>query len=472
MDKGERFSPLYTDYYELAMAQGYFKAGKAEKEACFDYFYRKLPFGNGYALFAGLKDLLNALDQYIFAEEELEYLRSLGMDQDFIKHLESFEFRGSIDAPKEGELIFPNEPVIRIRGTMLETQLIETLVLNIINFQSLIATKASRMRFVAGDRQIIDFGLRRAQGMGGIMASRAAIIGGADATSNVYSAKKYNIKPAGTMAHSWIESFEDELTAFSVFAQNYPENSILLVDTYDTLRSGVPNAITVAKEMKSRGQQLAGIRLDSGDLAYLSKQARKMLDDHHFYDVKIVASNQLDEYLIKSLLEQGAPIDGFGVGTNLVVGRKDAALDGVYKLTMFDGKPKLKISENVEKLLLPGVKKVLRYYDEEGFFAGDAVMLAEEEDPERIHHPFLTSYYNFNRKKFEPLLQQVVKNGHILPSEDNPYEIAKYANERLSMLRNEHKRFENPHIYKIGISEKLFSLRQELVDSLKPNNTV
>jgi nicotinate phosphoribosyltransferase len=352
-----------------------------------------------------------------------------------------------------------------VEGTLLETQIVETLLLNLLNFESLIATKASRIKVAAGKRGFLDFGLRRAQGLGGIHASRAAIIGGAETTSNVYSAMQFGLIPTGTMAHSWIESFDNELEAFRKFAEIFPNNSVFLVDTFNTLSSGIPNAITVAHEMKTRGHTLRGIRLDSGDLAYLSKRARAMLDEAGLHEVQIVASNQLDEHIIKSLLEQGAPIDVFGVGTSLAAGREDGALDGVYKLSMYNGTPRLKISDNIEKILLPGVKKIYRYLNEDNTFYADAVVLEEEGELDRMIHPFLPlKQLSLKGLKKELLLQPVMKHGKQVMKTLSPYEIADYSRHRFSLLPDEHKRFEFPHIYKVGISHALMKLRDDMVE--------
>ena len=280
----------FTDYYELTMAQGYYLSGTYQKKASFDYFFRKVPFQGGYVIFAGLKELIDTIKHITFSEEEIAYLKSEGFADSFIDYLKNFSFKGSIWSVREGEIVFPNEPILRVEGNLLETQIIETLLLNILNFQSLIATKAARIKYAAGENStVLDFGLRRAQGLAGIHATRAAIIGGFDGTSNVYSAQRFNIPAGGTMAHSWIQSFEDEITAFRTYSKYYPESANLLVDTYDTLGSGVPNAIIVAKELREKGYELKGIRLDSGDLAYFSKKARQMLDDHGFPKVKIAA---------------------------------------------------------------------------------------------------------------------------------------------------------------------------------------
>ena len=459
---------IYTDYYELTMAQGYYLSGRHNERACFDYFFRDLPFDGGYVVFAGLSDLLEILNEFEFHEDELEYLADQGFRSEFLNFLRDFELNISIHSAREGEIVFPREPILRVEGSIIETQILETLILNILNFESLIATKAARMKYAAGDHKVLDFGLRRAQGYGGIQASKAAIIGGVEATSNVYSSFVHGTKASGTMAHSWIQSFEDELTAFRKYAEYYPENCILLVDTYDTLGSGVPNAIKVAKELEEKGYQLKGIRLDSGDLAYFSRKARKQLDDAGLEYVKIAVSNQLDERLIKSLLTQNAPIDLFGVGTRLVTGHDTPALDGVYKLSSVNDEPKLKVSENIEKITLPGKKKVLRYTDEEGNFYGDGIMLDEESNPDTIYHPYYPAKHaTVTSFDAEPLLHPIVEDGEQLIELPSPSESATYAKQRLGKLNAEHKRFDNPHIYKVGISEKLMDLRDKLTQTLK-----
>ena len=458
---------LFADHYEFTMAQGYFLDGRKDHPACFDYFFRKNPYNSGYTVFTGLYDMLEMLQQFRFNEQSLNHLNKNGFDSAFIDYLKEFSFRGNIIAPKEGEIIFENAPVIRVEGNIIETQLIETLLLNVINFQSLIATKASRIRQSAGNRIIIDFGLRRAQGLSAIHASKAAVIGGFDATSNEYASLAFGIKASGTQAHSWIQSYPDELTAFRKYAKAYPKNCVFLVDTYDTLNSGIPNTIIAAREMEEAGEKLFAVRLDSGDLAYLSKRTRKLLDDFNLHYVKIFASNQLNEYLIKSLIEQGAPIDGFGVGTELITGQPDAALDGVYKLSMIDNEPSFKLSENLEKLTLPGVKKVYRYLNGDGKFYADGILLQEEENIDMIYHP-THSHKSAKVKgmKKEELLEVAMENGEIRIENKSVQEISDYRRSRLSLLPNEHKRFENPHTYKVGISKELANLRNNLIEKL------
>lgn len=459
----------FTDYYELTMAQGYYLSGTYQKKASFDYFFRKVPFKGGYVVFAGLKELIDTIKHITFSEEEIAYLKNEGFADSFIDYLQDFSFKGNIWSVKEGEIVFPNEPILRVEGNLLETQIIETLLLNILNFQSLIATKAARIKYAAGENStVLDFGLRRAQGLAGIHATRAAIIGGFDGTSNVYSAQRFNIPAGGTMAHSWIQSFEDEITAFRTYSKYYPESANLLVDTYDTLGSGVPNAIKVAKELREKGYELKGIRLDSGDLAYFSKKARQMLDDHGFPDVKIAASNQLDERVIASLRSQDAPIDIFGVGTRLVTGDNSPALDGVYKLGSIENKPTLKISENIEKITLPGKKKIYRYLNSDGTFYGDALMMEKEDEIRRMHHPtFPAKKTTLRGMNYEILLHKVIEKGNIVSDMPGMNDIVAYKKERFAKLHSEFKRFDNPHIFKVGISESLLNTRNKLLNAIK-----
>lgn len=463
MQLPEKHTGLFTDHYELAMAQGYFMNGMKDVPAVFDYFFRRNPYQGGYVQFGGLSGLLDSLENYRFHSDDCSYLERIGFSSDFISFLEDFHFRADVFAVREGEIVFPTEPIVRVEGNVVETQLIETLLLNTLNFESLIATKAARIRHAAGDRLLVDFGLRRAQGMGGIQASRAAIAGGFDKTSNVYSAFHFGLESTGTMAHSWVQSFPDEYQAFRAFADQYPEGCILLLDTYDTLNSGLPNAIRVGKEMEQAGSRLFGIRLDSGDLAYLSKQARKILDEAGMEYVRIVASNQLDEYIIESLIDQHAPIDAFGVGTSLVTGKDEAALDGVYKLSMINGKPTMKLSDNIKKSTLPGRKSLYRFTDAKGMFFADGIALDEEKEFSRIHHPFeaakSTDISSFGKER---LFEQVMDKGKRLMEETSPQKIAAYAQSRFSRLPAEQQRFLNPHTYKVGISSRLLEVRDKL----------
>lgn len=466
----DKYLGLFTDHYELTMAEAYFKSGRQEEIANFDYFFRKNPFDSGFTVFAGLQDLLEMVGDFKYDSASIDYLRNRGFNGDFLEYLKSFQFRGDIYAPLEGEIVFPNEPILRVKGGIIEAQLIETLILNVLNFQSLIATKANRLRQSAGNSLLMEFGMRRAQGWAAVQASRAAVIGGVDSTSNIYSAFRYNLNSSGTMAHSWIQSFQDELTAFRKYAAAHPENCILLVDTYHTLKTGVPNAITVARELEQAGHRLLAIRLDSGDLAYLSKKAREQLDKAGFPYVKIIASNQLDEYIIKSLIGQGASIDWFGVGTSLVTGRSDAALDGVYKLSLINKRPTIKLSEDLIKITLPGEKKVVRYFNGDNKFYADAIALGDE-DQQKIHSIFHPQYPERNTLvegfKSEVIVGKVIENGELITDKKSISEISDYRKFRISQLPDEHKRFEYPHVYRVGLSESLMKLRDKLIIDIR-----
>jgi len=462
---------LYTDFYELTMAQGYFYHRKEKESATFDYFFRTNPFKGGFTVFAGLQDFLDLLSDFTFSKTDIAFLKEQNLQREFLDYLKDFRFRGKILSVREGEIVFPNEPILRVEGSIIECQIIESLLLNIINFESLVATKAFRIKLVSEHTIFSDFGLRRAQGFGALHASRAACIGGATSTSNVLAGKLFNLPVTGTQAHSWIQSFNDELQAFRAFAEVHKEKTVLLVDTFNTLTSGVPNAIIVAKELEQKGQRLKAIRLDSGDLAYFSRKARKMLDDADLNYVKIIASNQLNEYVVKSLLhDQKAPIDAFGIGTELITGKKDAALDGVYKLAEIDGSPKMKFSENVEKITLPGKKQLIRFFDENGYFYRDG-LLCEEENPEEIEilyhpvHPGKSS--KIEKLRYQPLQQKVMEDGQRIIEKQSPAAIHNYLKERVRLLPPEHQRFISPHIYKVGISKKLMETRNNLAKQLK-----
>jgi nicotinate phosphoribosyltransferase len=463
-----RFSPLYTDYYEYSMTQGYYLSGKGRDEAVFDIFYRQNPYGGGYAIAAGLRDAVEYVLNMRFTSEELGYLSSLGYRDDFLQVLEKMRFTGDITAVPEGEVIFPGEPIISVKGPLIETQLLEGLILSMVNFQTLIATKARRMVCAGEGRSIVDFGLRRAQGDGGMGASRACFVGGVASTSNVLLAFEESVSVGGTMAHSWIQSFDSELEAFRAYAQMHPDDSVLLLDTYDTLRQGLPNAVIVGRELEEQGHHLQGVRLDSGDLAYLSKKVRAVLDEHGLGHVKISVSNQLDEYVIESLVDQGAPIDMFGVGTRLVTGYSDGALDGVYKMVQLKGRPIIKISENPAKINIPGEKELYRYYDAgDGLWLLDGLCLAGGDDePTVLMHP------DFDYKKTEVaglkrenIRKEIVRNGELVYAFPTLLETRTWSAQRFSLLYGEHKRFANPHAYHIGVSRELFDLRRSLIDA-------
>ncbi|MFU8811386.1 MAG: nicotinate phosphoribosyltransferase [Balneolaceae bacterium] len=457
---------LFTDYYELTMAQGYFLQGKHNDSAVFDYFFRKNPFNGGFVVFAGLEELIETVINLRFDDEALQWLAAEGFHKDFIAWLSDFQFRGSIRSAREGDVVFPNQPVLIAEGPLLDVQIIETLLLNILNYQSLVATKAARMRYAAGpEATLLDFGLRRAQGLGGIHATRSAIIGGFNGTSNVYAAHRFGVSAGGTMAHSWIQSFDSEIDAFRAYAQHFPDQTILLVDTYDTLKSGIPNAITVADELQEKGHQLKAVRLDSGDLAYLSKKSRDMLDTADHFDVKIAVSNQLDEKVIASLIAQGAPIDIFGVGTQLVTGGDSPALDGVYKLAECNGTPRIKISDNVEKITLPGRKTVRRYTNPDGTLHGDAIGLLEDDPFDQIHDPaFPARKTDVTTLDGRELLTTVIQDGKRQAEPQSIGDSANFVQQAMRNLTDEYKRFENPHIYKVGVTRKLLRLRNQLIE--------
>lgn len=460
------YAPLLTDLYQLTMAQAYFLSNTHQKKASFDYFYRKIPFKGGYTIFAGLEDVTDTIEAYHFSDKQLGFLEKKGFNKDFLHYLAGFSFKTDIWSVQEGEVIFPLEPVLRIDGNIVECQLAETMLLNYINFQSLIATKASRINYAAQGRLLSDFGLRRAHSLGGIHASRAAIIGGFHSTSNVIAGLWYDIELSGTMGHAFIESFDNELEAFRNYAKAFPTKSIFLVDTYNTLKKGIPAAIQVAKEMEKDGHRFIGIRLDSGDLAYLSKKSRKLLDEAGLQYAKIVVSNQLDEKVIKSLLDQGAPIDIFGVGTSLVTGNPDAALDGVYKLSMAEGEPRLKISDNIAKVSLPGQKKILRFRDQENKFYADAVCLVHEGQPDIMIHPLEpTKRLLLNGYEYEEIMVKTMHQGKKCYESLSVQQIAAFSKQRLSQLPLEHQRFDYPHIYKVGLSSELHNLRNSVVAS-------
>ena len=464
MTGNELLCGLYTDRYQLAMALAYWRCGRAEEEAVFDYFFRSAPFGGGYAVFAGLGPLVEALGHFRFGEADLAFLRKDGFPDEFLDYLRDFVFRGSVWAPPEGEIVFPYEPVLSVAGGLLEAQIIETLVLNLLNFQSLVATKASRCRRAAGRRVLSEFGLRRAQGSGGMWASRAACVGGCDNTSNLAAARAFGLEAAGTMAHSFIQSYDSELEAFRDFARIHGSSTVLLLDTYDTLRSGVPNAIQVAREMESRGERLKGVRLDSGDLAYLSREVRAALDEAGLREVVILASNQVDEHVIRSLREQDDRIDGFGIGTSLVTGVPDGALDGVYKLAETGGKPRLKASETIAKTTLPGHKTVYRMEDADGMAMADVVCLAEEPVPDRMVHPFEPHMrLGLANWRARPLRGEVVRGGRPAGQVPSAAEASVRARRALDRIPPEHLRFDNPHTYKVGLSVRLRDLRDTLL---------
>lgn len=473
---------LLTDLYELTMMQGYFKTNSRET-VVFDAFYRSNPCDGGYAVCAGLEQIIDYIENLHFDEEDISYLRSLGIfEEDFLAYLSTFHFSGDIYAIPEGTIIFPREPLIKVVAPIMEAQLVETAILNILNHQSLIATKAARVCYAAKGDGVMEFGLRRAQGPdAGTYGARAAMIGGCCGTSNVLCGQIFDVPVKGTHAHSWIMSFPDEYTAFKAYADMYPNACTLLVDTYDTLKSGVPNAIRVFTEMRDAGIPLTsyGIRIDSGDLAYLSKKARKMLDDAGFPDAVISASNDLDEYLIESLKNQGAAITSWGVGTNLITSKDCPAFGGVYKLAAIENDkgefiPKIKLSENTEKVTNPGNKTVYRIYEEDSHkIKADLICLEGETfdsakdlkifDP---HEPWKKTLLKGGTYSMRELLVKVFDKGKCIYHSPKVMEIQKYCDEEKDTLWNETKRFVNPHKVYVDLSDKLYDMKKKILNEM------
>ncbi len=476
---------LLTDFYELTMMQGYFKS-KANDRVIFDAFYRTNPSGNGYAIAAGLSDVIDYIKNLHFDEEDIEYLRDTNtFDEEFLDYLKDFKFTGDIYAIPEGSVVYPMEPLVKVIAPIMEAQLVETAILNFVNHQSLIATKAARVCYAAKGDAVMEFGLRRAQGPdAGTLGARAAVIGGCVGTSNVLCAKKYGVPALGTHAHSWIMSFDSEYEAFKTYASLYPQNATLLVDTYDTLKSGVPNAIKVFTELKEEGRmpKKYGIRLDSGDLAYLSKKARRMLDNAGFKEASICASSDLDEHLIDSLKAQGAAIDTWGVGTNLITSKDCPAFGGVYKLAAIekDGEflPKIKLSENEWKITNPGNKTVFRIYDKEtGKQRADLIALAhekyDEDKPLMLFDPISTwkkTYLAPGTYAIREMLVPVFINGECVYESPSVLDIKKYCEKEMETLWDEVKRLVNPHKAHIDLSNELWHIKNQLLDSFNANS--
>lgn len=474
---------LLTDLYQLTMMQGLFEKNMHEQRCVFDRFYRRNPYGGAYAVAAGLNHVIEYLENLHFSKEDLEYLKSTGLFKDeFLAYLADFRFRGDVYAMPEGTVMFPQEVILRIEATKAEGMFVETAISMFMNHESLIATKARRIRIEAGDDYISEFGLRRAQGSSAaVYGTRATMIGGFDSTSNVYSAKKFGIRPAGTMAHSWIMSFPTELDAFRAYAEMYENLLVLLVDTYNTLESGVKNAIIVFKEIREkRGGSMPkgyGIRLDSGDLAYLSVEARAMLDEAGFTDAVIFASNDLDEYLIADLKRQKAAINAWGVGTKVITGAGSSSLGGVYKLAgqwEEDGSftPKMKFSNNVEKVTNPGRKKVLRFYTaDEHKIIGDLITLIDEEVDETKDFVLYNPFFTWKKKVLKAgtytvkdMLVPIFKDGELVYKKPNLQEICAYAKEQVETLWPQFYRLVSPPENRVYISQAIFDLRKELAD--------
>lgn len=467
---------MLTDFYELTMANGYLANGFKDKIAYFDMFFRKVPDDGGFAIMAGVEQLIDYLKNLKFDDEDIEYLRSKGIfEEEFLQYLKNFKFSCDVWAVPEGTPIFPNEPIVIVRGPVIEAQFIETMILLTINHQSLIATKANRIVRAAQGRSVMEFGSRRAQGGdAAVLGARAAYIGGCTGTACTLADQDHGILALGTMAHSWVQMFPTELDAFRAYARTYPSECTLLVDTYNVLRSGIPNAIKVFKEeVVPRGYRPKGIRIDSGDITYLSRKARKMLDEAGFPDCKIVVSNALDEWIIRDLLIQGAQVDSFGVGERLITSKSEPVFGGVYKLAAIEEEgtliPKIKISENIGKLTNPGFKTLWRLYDNEtGNAIADVITLYDEVIDENKPYELFDPEHTWKRKIVDnfhvrKLLVQIFDKGECVYKSPSLEEIRNYCQNQIQLLWEEVKRFENPHEYYVDLSLPLWELKQNLL---------
>ncbi len=473
---------LLTDLYQLTMGYGFFRQKKHEEEVVFDLFFRKNELIT-YSIAAGLEQAMEYLLDWRFDDEDIAYLRSLELfDEDFLEYLKNMRFTGDVYAVREGEPVFPGEPILTVKAPLIQAQFAETALLNIINHQTLIATKSSKIcRATNGRGVVMEFGLRRAQGPdAGIYGARAAVVGGCSSTSDVLAGKMFDVPVAGTMAHSWVMGYPSEYEAFRAYADAYPDNCLLLVDTYDTLRSGVPNAIKVFKELKAKGHTPKGIRLDSGDFAYLSKKARKMMDEAGFPEAKICVSGDLDERSINSLVQQGAQIDLWGVGTRLITSEDLPALGGVYKLSaVFDGDgkeiPKIKLSDNTAKITTPAFKKLYRLYDKEnGMAIADLITLkgetVDESKPLTLFHPVETwKTHEVENFRAEELQREIVRGGKLMYEFPKLKDIREFSKERLAKFWEEYLRLDLPQVYKVDLSKKLHALKTEMIDGIRKN---
>ena len=469
---------MLCDFYELTMSNGYYKNGFYKKVVYFDVFFRKVPDNGGFAIAAGLEQVIDYIKNLHFDEQDIEYIKSKNIfDENFLKYLQNFKFSGDIYAVPEGTPIFPNEPILTVKAPAIEAQLIETFLLLTLNHQTLIATKANRIVRAAQGKAVIEFGSRRAQGASGAVdGARAAFIGGCKGTSCTLTDELYGVPAGGTMAHSWVQMFDSEYDAFKTYCEIYPDDPTLLVDTYNTLKSGIPNAIKVFKEvLVPKGKKKLTIRLDSGDISYLSKKARKMLDEAGLENCKITASNSLDEYLIRDLMMQGACIDIFGVGERLITSESSPVFGGVYKLVAVENEsgeivPKIKVSENTAKITNPHFKKVYRFYDNDsGKALADELCVYDEVIDDGKEHTIFDSNASWKTKTLtnftaKELLVPVFKNGKCVYDSPSINEIAVYCKEQISLLWDEVKRFENPHTYYVDLSKKLYDIKNILLN--------
>lgn len=471
---------MIMDMYELTMANGIFDSDMRDTVTYFDMFFRRVPDKGGYAIMAGLEQLIEYMSNLVFTDEDIEYLKSLNLfREDFLEYLRNFKFCCDVWSVPEGTVIFPQEPIVTVRGPAIQALMLETMLLLTINHQSLIATKSNRIVRAADNRVVMEFGARRAHGYGAAYyGARAAIIGGCTGTSCLLTAKDFGVPASGTMAHSWVQLFDNEYEAFKTYAEKYPDSCLLLVDTYNVLKSGIPNAIKVFDEvLKPLGKRPKGIRIDSGDITYISKKARKMLDDAGYPDCKICVSNSLDEYLIRDMIFQGAKVDSFGVGERLITASSEAVFGGVYKLSAVekDGEiiPKIKISENTAKVTLPGVKIPWRLYDREtGKAIADVITLGDEKIDSTEPYEIFDPVYTWKRKVVtnfvaRKLQVKVFEKGKLVYECPTVKEISKHREEQVSALWDEVTRFENPHTYYVDLSDKLWNLRHDLLNKLR-----
>ncbi len=482
MAKGMRAADnitMLTDFYEITMANGFFNEGFKDRTVYFDMFFRSIPDGGGFAIMAGVEQLIEYLSDLHFSDDDIEYLRGKNMfSEGFLQYLADFKFECDVWAVPEGTPVFPGEPIVIVRGPSIQAQFVETMLLLTINYQMLIATKANRIARAASGRAVMEFGARRAQGAyAAIYGARAAYIAGCSGTSNVLTDKKFGVPALGTMAHSWIQMFDSELEAFKAYAKNYPDDTTLLIDTYNVLKSGLPNAIKTFDEvLKPLGKRPKGVRIDSGDITYLSKKCRKMLNEAGYSDCSIVASNSLDEYIIRDMLIQGAEIDLFGVGERLITSRSNPVMGGVYKLVGVedeDGEiiPKIKISENVAKITTPCFKQLYRLYDKNTAKAiADVVTLHDEEIDTSKPYELFDPEFTWKRKRVtdyyvRPLLKRIFEKGRCVYETPSVDVLKEYCGMEVDGLWEELKRFENPHKYYVDLSEKLWNIKNELIRS-------
>ncbi len=476
----EKNLTMLTDFYEFTMAHGYFEKGIGDRRAYFDMFYRRVPDNGGYAIMAGVEQLVEYFQNLHFTDEDIEYLRGRKcFSEAFLDYLRNFKFECDVWAVPEGTPVFPGEPLVTVAGPMIQAQFVETMVLLTVNHQTLIATKSSRITRAAKGRTVLEFGSRRAQGYdGAIYGARAAYIGGCHGTACALADRDYKIPAGGTMAHSWVQMFDSEYEAFRAYADIYPDNCIFLVDTYNVLKSGVPNAIKVAKEMAEKGQKANGIRLDSGDIAYLSIRAREMLDEAGFTDMQIMASNSLDEFLVRDLIQQGARVDSFGIGERLITSKSEPVFGGVYKLVAVENEdgeliPKIKVSENVEKITTPHFKQVYRFFDNStGKALGDVMTIHDEVIDASKPYTLFDPIYTWKQKvvtnyTVRPLRVQLFKNGECVYNCPSISKIRQYCLSEVDTLWDQIKRFENPQTYFVDLSKKLWDCKHQLLEACR-----